>query len=631
MKKLSFLLFALAFLAGKAWTQTAPTFKYTIGGKIEKMTLTDAGVLLVNGSNGLAGIKPGASSPHFNFAEYGKIKEEEMELVPMSPYVVLTQGGKSQIPGTIFANSKRTVIDVITGEKVFVTEENGWKQIAQLKIFIPENKLVVVGNREKSEGEVLAVGIYDLATGKQDGFANLDPNAGKVRSAAAIPMSSGAPFLLHDQVFVPTTKGVVSANVKDGSIIWQNEIKNITSMVADETGNEIYGFEERSNGDTRIHKFGKDGQELWEDERKIKGSVTRFQILPGGLAVVSDVFKGGSSLVSQIGGSGESKIAFLDASTGDDLWEKAPKTKGYVQHFYVMEDGILFGLAEGGINKIKFDGTPLFKKPIDTGANIHTMATTPQGMIYITDTDANIIDLNTGDAKWKKGIQYKKATSVTSAYDQAKGRYLISTGEEILAIDENTGDLSTLAKLKFEGKESPNTMGMRSSGLYLASDQNMMLLDVDGQENYHVFHKAPGQSTFAKVALGALTVASATVAAAAASQSTYSYYIGEYSSAEAQRANRNAAAAESFSNIASVSYGEMTKRFKATMATANDQFILTDLSDGVGLVKVNKDTGNTEKEIVLKDKKPVYEVDDIEGFLYYLSGSGEISAFDLKN
>ena len=234
------------------------------------MTLTDAGVLLVNGSNGLAGIKPGASSPHFNFAEYGKIKEEEMELVPMSPYVVLTQGGKSQIPGTIFANSKRTVIDVITGEKVFVTEENGWKQIAQLKIFIPENKLVVVGNREKSEGEVLAVGIYDLATGKQDGFANLDPNAGKVRSAAAVPMSSGAPFLLNDQVFVPTTKGVVSADVKDGSIIWQNEIKNITSMVADESGNEIYGFEERPNGDTRIHKFGKDGQELWDKERKNK-------------------------------------------------------------------------------------------------------------------------------------------------------------------------------------------------------------------------------------------------------------------------------------------------------------------------------------------------------------------------
>lgn len=628
----TYLSFALsALIASSVWAQTPPTYTYDIGGKIEKMTLTDAGVLLINGSNGLAGIRPGADRPHFSFAEYGKIKEEEMEMVPLSPYVILTQGGKSQIPGTIFANSKRTVIDVITGEKVFVTEENGWKQIAQLKIFLPENKLVVVGNREKSEGEILAVGIYDMATGKQEGFANLDPNAGKVRSAAAIPMSSGAPFLLKDQVFVPTTKGVVSANVKEGGIIWENEVKNLTSMIADETGNEIYGFEERSNGDTRIHKFGKDGQALWDKERKIKGSITRFQILPGGLAVVSDVFKGGSSLVSQLSGPGESKIAFLDAASGEDLWEKAPKTKGYVQHFYVMEDGILFGLQEGGINKITFDGTPLFKKPIDTGANIHTMATTPQGMIYITDTDANIIDLNTGDAKWKKGIQYKKATAVSSAYDKAKGRYLISTGEEIMAIDENTGDVSTFAKLKFEGKESPYEIGTRAKGIFLASDQNMMLLDGGGKENYHVFHKAPGQSTFAKVALGALTLASATVSAAAASQSTYSYYIGEYSSADAMRARDNARAAETFSNIASISYGEMTKRFKATMATENARFILTDLSDGVGLVKVNKDSGKTEKEIVLKDKKPVYEVDDIEGYLYYLAGSGQINAYDLKN
>ncbi|WP_297336231.1 PQQ-binding-like beta-propeller repeat protein [Algoriphagus sp.] len=628
----TYLSFALAALfSGSIWAQTAPSYTYDIGGKIEKMTLTDAGVLLINGSNGLAGIRPGADSPHFNFAEYGKIKEEEMELVPLSPYVILTQGGKSQIPGTIFANSKRTVIDVITGKKVFVTEENGWKQIAQLKIFLPENKLVVVGNREKSEGEILAVGIYDMASGKQEGFANLDPNAGKVRSAAAIPMSSGAPFLLQDQVFVPTTKGVVSANVSNGSIIWENEVKNLTSMIADETGSEIYGFEERSNGDTRIHKFGKDGQALWEKERKIKGAITRFQILPGGLAVVSDVFKGGSSLVSQLSGPGESKIAFLDASTGEDLWEKAPKTKGYVQHFYVMEDGILFGLQEGGINKIKFDGTPLFKKPIDTGANIHTMATTPQGMIYITDTDANIINLSTGEAKWKKGIQYKKATAVSSAYDKANGRYLISTGEEIMAIDENTGDVSTFAKLKFEGKESPSEIGVRSSGIFLASDQNMMLLDGDGKENYHVFHKAPGQSTLTKIALGAVTLASATVAAAAASQSTYSYYIGEYSSADAMRARNNARAAESFSNISSISYGEMTKRFKATMATENARFILTDLSDGVGLVKVNKDSGKTEKEIVLKDKKPVYEVDDIEGYLYYLAGSGQINAYDLKN
>lgn len=629
MKKLILLPLTTFVLIASA-QKTTPDFTYDVGGKIAFMQLTDAGVLLVAGSGGLAGIRPGADTPHFIFEEYGKVKEEEVEVVPLSPYVIITQGGKSQIPGTIFANSKRTVIDVVSGKVMFATEENGWKQIAQLNIFQPENKLVVVGNRTKAEKEVLAVGIYDLATGKQEGFANLDPNAGKARSVAAIPMSSGVPVLLGNRVLVPTTRKVVCADLKGGNLIWENDTKNISQMVADPAGNEIYGFEERSNGDTRIHKFGKDGSVLWPKERSLKGRVTRFQILPGGLAVVTDVFKGGgSSLVGRLTAGGESKIAFLSSASGEDLWDKAPKTKGYVSHFYVMDDGILFGLHEGGINKISFDGTPVFKKPLKTGENIHTMANTPLGLLYITDTDANIVNLGTGDAVWAKPIQYKKAKAVSSAYDQANNRYLISTGEEVLAINENNGDVGTWAEVELEGKESVSGIDVRGAGILLTSDQNMLLLANDGNEIYHTYHKAPGQSGIMKAAMGVMTVASAAVAAAAATQSTYHYSLGNYSSAGAQRANRNAAAATGFENIASSSYSEMVKRFKATMATEDARFILTSLSDGVGIVKVNKDTGKTEQEIVLKDKKPVYEVDDMAGYLYYMSGNSEISAYKL--
>lgn len=52
----------------------------------------------------------------------------------------------------------------------------------------------------------------------------------------------------------------------------------------------------------------------------------------------------------------------------------------------------------------------------------------------------------------------------------------------------------------------------------------------------------------------------------------------------------------------------MNKRFRATAATENAQFILTNLDGGVGLVRVGKDTGKVEKEIILRDKKPDYRV-----------------------
>ena len=140
------------------------------------------------------------------------------------------------------------------------------------------------------------------------------------------------------------------------------------------------------------------------------------------------------------------------AKTGEDLWAQAPKTKGYVQHFYVMDDGILFGLQEGGINKIGFDGSPLFRKPLKTGTNIHTMTRTPKELIYITDEDPDIVDLSTGETVFSKPIKYKRAEAVSSTYEAVGKRYLISTGEEVIAIDEATGAQSTPAEVGFKEK-----------------------------------------------------------------------------------------------------------------------------------------------------------------------------------
>ena len=48
------------------------------------------------------------------------------------------------------------------------------------------------------------------------------------------------------------------------------------------------------------------------------------------------------------------------------------------------------------------------------------------------------------------------------------------------------------------------------------------------------------------------------------------------------------------------------------------------------MVKLNKDTGAVEKEIVLKDKKPAYKVDEFGGYLYYKPNDKTIYAYDLK-
>jgi hypothetical protein len=593
-----------------------PDFTYKLGGKITFMKLTDAGVLVVANGEGLVGIKPGASQPHFNFTSYGKVKPEEMDFIPMSPYLVVSQGG--------FMTAKKSVIDFVSGKKMFGTEDNGWKFTNRCDVMLPQNKLVVLGSRKSG---AMAIGLYDLATGKEESLIELnDPK--KVGSVASIPQFSGRPTIIGNGLLVPTTKNLIQINTQTGKIDWTTKTDDITWVVADESGTEIYCFEERPNGDTKIFKVSNKGEILWKEGQKLKGRVVNFQILPQGLAVVSNVDNSGKSGIAKIASSAsESKIMMLSAKDGEDLWEKAPKTKGYVQHFYVMEDGILFGIQEGGINKISFGGTPLFKKPLKTGENIHTMAMTPKGMIYITDSDANIIDLKTGESIWNKPIQYKKAKAVSSTYDKKNKRYLISTGEEMMAIDENSGDVSTLASYKFNEKEVPGSLTSRDGGLLLTSSQNIMMLNFDGSQKFHEYYKSPGKSTAGKIFAGVMGVASVAVASSAAlTAGANKNSLGDYNS----YGERAKIVQDGFSDIASASFTEMSKRFKATSATENYQYILTMLDSGVGLVKINKDNGSKEKEVLLKDKKPEYEVDEIGGMLYYQKDGSTIYAFDLQ-
>jgi len=611
VKVLCSILFLATQIAPAQKAET-PDFSYDVGAKINEMTLTQGGTMVVATNDGLVGIKPGNGDLLFNFTDYGRVKPEELFFVPNAPYVLVGQTGFGAM------TTKKAVIDYMSGKTIFSTEDNGWKMIMSCDVMMPQNKLVVSGQRRAKEKYANAVAIYDLNTGEQENYFTF-------KGSETV---SGRPLLLESGLIIPTTKSLKKVNMESGTIDWTIKVDDIKWMTADTSESEIYAFEVSSNGsNTKIHKVGANGSLLWSDPHKVKGKVVNFEILPQGLAIVSNVDNSGKSkLMKLASGRSESKIAFLEASNGEDLWEKAPKTKGYVQHFYIMEDGILFGIYEGGINKISFDGKTLFKKPLKTGENILTMANTPQGLIYITSEDANIVNLSTGDQIWEKPLKYRRADGVSSAYDKANSRYLISADDELFAVDANTGSVSILAESKFEGKEAPTDIEIRDSGILLTSDQNMMMLGWNGEEKWHEYKRAPGKSAFGAILAGATALATAATATAAYAEANRNRNrLGDYTSRGQSYANMG----DGMAMATGASVAEMLKRFKATSATQNAQFVLTKFDDGVGLIKLNKDSGNAEKEIILRDKKPEYQVDEIGGMLYYKANNSSIFAYDL--
>jgi hypothetical protein len=585
-----------------------PDNKYDVG-SIKWMKVSDAGTLIVSTSKGIHGIKPNESNPSFLFDKRKNIKQENFNLISGTPYAMFIANGMN---GVTF------VLDVISGKTLFDSKEAGFSFMNSRDIILPENKLVVSGLR-KIKGKIGAaysIAVFDLTNGNEEYTIPLKGNNNV----------TGVSDIINGKLMLPRKKGLDAIDLSSGNVLWTAPIKNVSSVSA--TKDAIYAFQSNNNGkNTTIFKIKMDGTLSWKEGNKLKGKVSRTEYLPQGIAVLTNVDNGGKKGLAKLtSGKSESKIYFLDTNTGRDLWAKAPKTKGFVSHFYTEEDGIIFGVASGGINKIKYDGTPLWRKPLKTGPAISTLAKTEKGILYITSKDADIINETTGESVFGKKLKYKASKSVASTYDATNKRFLLSCSDGLYSIDGASGTFEIIAKPKFGEKEMPTSIEMRGENILLSSSQNMMLLDKNGKQVYHEHYKSPSKSTFMKILSGAVAISSMAIASSAAYRAGANRSnMGRYNSYGKQMDTYS----KGFSQIAGASFAAMSKRFKASATTKSDKFILTKLSSGVGLVKLDKDSGKMLKEILLKDKKPTYTIDPIERILYYKAGKSVIYAYKI--
>ena len=113
MKKFNLVILVLAsvFLSNITFAQKAeqPETTYDLGSKINEMTLTVGGILVVATNDGLVGIDPKVKTPVFTFNNFGKLSPEETDFVPESPYIIVSQGVGSKFAG--IAKTKRAVIN----------------------------------------------------------------------------------------------------------------------------------------------------------------------------------------------------------------------------------------------------------------------------------------------------------------------------------------------------------------------------------------------------------------------------------------------------------------------------------------------------------------------------------------
>src|SRR3989454_7339720 len=130
------------------------------------------------------------------------------------------------------------------------------------------------------------------------------------------------------------------------------------------------------------------------------------------------------------------------------------------------------------------------------------------GVLYISRPDAatnaevNVIDLASGDPKFKDAIESGKPLSSGdynaarySLHHAVEGTTLYvfaSHDHRLYAVDRNAGTFQALGgEIKLQGGEDPVDMELRPAGLVLIAPQNLVVGERDGQVKQQVYYPAP--------------------------------------------------------------------------------------------------------------------------------------------
>lgn len=347
-------------------------------------------------------------------------------------------------------------------------------------------------------------------------------------------------------------------------------------------------------------------------------------------------------------------VTAVDLATGRALWEKPLSSKDApiltAENFgVIVADEKNFTLLEAETGNTKWTAKKLSGVVVDLGQD-WGIAVGEKGR-YLT-----VLDKNTGAEKWSqkvKGIQIDQLTGAGIMYtnedgsvglfgfdgkpvwgekDMIKGPGVLrakpSLDQEVFYAEEKvyhvnlvTGQMKIIIdKVEFEEKETPDNLEFTGSNFVLSSSQNMMGFNEHGTVLYQDHWASPKISLAGRIALRTAQVAMVAMASAAAYQQGAA---GNLTSVGKQYGYQR----EFFEDM-SGAFGQVAnQRFKASTSKGVYSFILTDVGEGVGLVKVDKVSGKEEGKIVLNDKEPIYDSDPENGMIFYKPNKKEVLGY----
>lgn len=437
--------------------------------------------------------------------------------------------------------------------------------------------------------------LVDLKTGKE-----IWSNTTVDSAFPPIITESGNIFLLSGKV-------ASTLNSKTGEVVWAYEVddkkNNFESFANNLSLTDGYVYQKKgSKGILTALDLGS-GKVKWEKELNTKSPPTlsaenygviaadekNFNLFDAKTGAIKWTAKKLDGIVVDMGGDhgiavGEKNkyLTVLDKHTGEEKWSE--KIKG-IQIDQLTGAGIMYRNEDGSIGLFGFDGKPLWD-----GKNM---------------------------IKGETILRSKPAMDRELFYADGKVYYVnLVTGEKTKIIDD----------VKFQEKETPDAMEYTGSNFVLSSSQNMLGFDETGEVLYQDHWASPKIALAARIALR--TIQAAALIAMTANEYGASQNMNGFSTVSYNKyGEQYKREAQFFSDLSNDLGGIANKRFKATKSRGTNMFILTDVGNGNGLVRVDKVSGKETGKIVLNDKNPTFDSDPENGMIFYKPSKKQVQGF----
>lgn len=649
MQKIKLTILLLTFvLVSNA--QNAPlSWQKDFTGGINWQKVSALGHYLVGTSNALLYVDQDTGKIIWSNPEFKNLNEADVSQVGNSPLISVNQG------------TTVNMIDPFSGESKFDSKRAGINEIKDQMIMYNSNAILVSG-RTYNNKDILV--LSSLSNG--DILWKLEDDFGRLITASDVS---------RFEILIVTLYNNYKINTQSGELIWKNDtsdankeldklgalgslMKQAAANVAQNMDFNIQfyknpfepvfyiaseqegraktnGFSSSvSNGGPTYHTtytaFNlNDGNRIWKKDLDVNGKMGKLYFDKKGLVILPD-----DNL--------NTKINLYDYNTQEGLWGKKGrgiKIKGGVYDYLEIEKGlILISKKPNKKNYMTFldlnSGSLAFEDPIKIEGEVLFGEMTPSGLLYMTSSEINVLDISSGKTSIDKEIR-----TTPSLVDQNEDLLYAydNSSSTIKTLDKKTGLVSKLSNaINFEGKESPSSISIRDNGILIASSQNLALVDYSGKTTFQTYLEAPREPGIIRAlhyaqAIRAAYVSAVSYAGAAAYQSA-AYDISKENQVAGAMVSGIGMAYEDLGNqatdFAKKSWKMANARHKATKEADDYVVILSQVEKTNYLMKVSKNTGEVELRIDLgKDREPSYAMDGVTGTVFYQTNINKITSY----